>query len=276
MMDIYYLSSKGEKLNLVKWPYRIQTSDVINYKKSCVYAITLHGKKIARFDTSLSEKGATLTVSARNMEAYYEALNYFFDVVEADVVNLTPGKLYVNGQYMQCYISGSKKTEWECGCNWLDNKITILSDNPTWIREETIIYERKSRPETGFLDYPYDYRYDYTPNLNSVFLENTEVAPCDIKMVIQGPCLNPEICIGENKYQVMTELSSYEYIVLNTSERTAYKVSYNGAISNVWGSLNSDYDNFKKVPGGKHIVTTNGNFKVQITAYISRSEPRWI
>lgn len=88
--------------------------------------------------------------------------------------------------------------------------------------------------------------------------------------------MNPEICIGENKHQVMTELSSYEYIVLNTSERTAYKVSYNGAISNVWGSLNRDYDNFKKVPGGKHIVTTNGNFKVQITAYISRSEPRWI
>lgn len=276
MMEIYYLNAKGEKLNLTEWPYRIQTGDILNYKKPYIFSQTSYGGEILGFNPELVEKNITLTVSAKSIAEYYAALNHFYDVVDYDVVNLIPGKLYVNGQYMRCFIFGSEKTEWEYGCNWLDNAIAIVSGTAVWIAESTIIYERKSRPETGFLDYPYDYRYDYTPNLNSVFLENTEVAPCDIKMVIQGPCLNPEICIGENKYQVMTELSSYEYIVLNTSERTAYKVSYNGAISNVWGSLNRDYDNFKKVPGGKHIVTTNGNFKVQITAYISRSEPRWI
>ena len=40
MMEIYYLSAKGEKLNLTEWPYRIQTGDILNYKKS--YTFLMH------------------------------------------------------------------------------------------------------------------------------------------------------------------------------------------------------------------------------------------
>lgn len=154
-------------------------------------------------------------------------------------------------------------------------KIEILSINPSWIQEKTAVYKRSDRPSNGYLNYPYNYPYNYAPNKNSVFIENTEIMPCDLKIVIQGPCTNPEVTIGENKYQVMTDLSSYEYLVLNTAERTVYKVSQSGVISNVWGSLNRDYDNFAKLPQGEYAILTNGNFPVQITEYMARSEPRW-
>lgn len=275
MMDIYYISAKGDKLNLVEWPYRIQTGDILNYKKSYTYSSMSRGGEILGFNSEITENNIVLTVSARTMEEYYTALNRFYDVVNSDVENLTQGKLYVNDQYLRCYIFGSKKTEWEYGCNFLDNTIFIVSEKPSWIREQKITYERKQASDTGYLDYPYDYTYDYSPNDMAVYLENTEVMPADFKLVIQGPCENPEVIIGQNKCQVMTTLSSYEYIVLNSMDRTVYKVSSTGTVTNVFESRNRSYENFAKIPQGKHIISINGTFKMEITMYMKRSEPRW-
>lgn len=269
---IIYRNHSGEEIKSAEGGIYVNENDLRDHEWSHLES----SGKIVEFYRGIVKKTIPLIVIADGDAEGVRIKNELLSIAEKDVISVKPGKIIIGDFYMTGYITESKKSKYLYSNKYTEYNLKFVSDNPFWITESTIIYERKSRPETGFLDYPYDYRYDYTPNLNSVFLENTEVAPCDIKMVIQGPCLNPEICIGENKHQVMTELSSYEYIVLNTSERTAYKVSYNGAISNVWGSLNRDYDNFKKVPGGKHIVTTNGNFKVQITAYISRSEPRWI
>lgn len=275
MMDIYYISAKGDKLNLVEWPYRIQTGDILNYKKSYTYSSISHGREILGFNSEITENNIVLTVSARTMEEYYTALNRFYDVVNSDVENLTQGKLYVNDQYLRCYIFGSKKTEWEYGCNFLDNTIFIVSEKPSWIREQKITYERKQASDTGYLDYPYDYPYDYSPNDMAVYLKNTEVMPADFKLVIQGPCENPQVTIGQNKCQIMTTLSSYEYIVLNSMDRTAYKVSSTGTVTNVFESLNRNYENFDKIPQGKHIISINGTFRMEITMYMKRSEPRW-
>lgn len=275
MIEVMYISSNGKKFNLIGDKMRATNGRFHKYswkenveKRECGDDLIEFIKEANTYSLTLSLRGV---LSERMI-----LLDNLRDAFENDIIKKRPGRIYFGGWYIECFIKESDTAVSGIKNNWSSDDIKIYCPKSFWIREETIIYERKSRPETGFLDYPYDYRYDYTPNLNSVFLENTEVAPCDIKMVIQGPCLNPEVRTGDNKYQIMTKLSSYEYIVLNTSERTVYKVSYNGAISNVWGSLNRDYDNFKKVPGGKHIVTTNGNFKVQITAYLSRSEPRWI
>ena len=157
MMDIYYLNAKGEKLNLVEWPYRIQTGDFLNYKRSYTFFNASYGGMIQGFNSEVSERNVVLTVSARTMDEYYNALNRFYDVVDSDVVNLTPGRLYVNGQYMRCYIFGSEKTEWEYGCNFLDNTISIVSGSPQWITEFTkSFFPLSKNTDYPYLDYPYD------------------------------------------------------------------------------------------------------------------------
>ena len=73
----------------------------------------------------------------------------------------------------------------------------------------------------------------------------------------------------------MTTLSSYEYIVLNSMDRTIYKVSSTGTVTNVFESQNRNYENFDRIPQGKHIISINGTFRMDITMYMKRSEPRW-
>lgn len=196
------------------------------------------------------------------------------DVFETDIIRKKPGKIYVDDYYMLCYIVKDIKNLWETSVV-VSSEYSLVTDHPFWIREKRVTYERKQGEDNGYLDYPYDYPYDYSPNQTAVFIENTEIMPADFKMVIQGPCKNPEITIGDNKYQIVTELSSYEYIVLNSIDRTAYKVSRNGLVTNVWASLNRDYDNFAQIPQGKHSIATNGVFPLDITMYMKRSEPRW-
>lgn len=65
MMEIYYLNAKGEKLNLTEWPYRIQTGDILNYKKPYIFSQTSYGGEILGFNPELVEKNITLTVSAK-------------------------------------------------------------------------------------------------------------------------------------------------------------------------------------------------------------------
>lgn len=206
--------------------------------------------------------------SARSVQAN------LVDLFEADVVQNKRGRIYVDDYYMPCNIIKDKKTLWETNVV-VSSEFSLVTDYPYWIREKKITYERKQASDTGYLDYPYDYPYDYSPNDMAVYLENTEVMPADFKLVIQGPCENPQVTIGQNKYQIMATLSSYEYIVLNSMDRTAYKVSSTGTVTNVFESLNRNYENFDRIPQGKHIISINGTFRMEITMYMKRSEPRW-
>lgn len=278
MMEIYYLSAKGEKLNLTEWPYRIQTGDILNYKKSYTFFNASHGGVIQGFNSEVSERNVVLTVAARTMDEYYNSLNHFYRIVDSDVVNLTPGRLYVNGQYMRCYIFGSEKTEWEYGCNFLDNTIFIVSGNPQWVTESTKAFHPVGS-DTGYphLDYPYDYDYDYAPDIISVGHINLDhYAPCKYLLKIYGPAINPAVTIGGIVRQVYTTLEAGQYLLIDSRDKTVKRVLNDGAVL-------SEFDNrrrgtksiFEPITPGMNGVTWNNAFGFDLTLFIERSEPEW-
>lgn len=275
MMDIYYMSAKGEKLNLIEWPYRIQTGDILNYKKSYTYSSMSHGGEILGFNSEIIEKNIVLTVSARTMEEYYTALNRFYNIVDSDVVSLTPGKLYVNGQYLRCYIFGSEKTEWEYGCNFLDNTIFIVSGKPAWITETKKSFIPGGDGSTG-LDYPHDYPYDYAPNVSSGSILNDNYAPADFRLTIYGPAIDPMVTIGDNIYQVYTELKAGEYLVIDSQERLVEQYDVTGGMERKFNSRNKKYEIYASIPPGAHPVLWSGGFGFDLIIYMKRSEPKWI
>lgn len=273
-MDLRYVNSKGVELNLTQWPYMYSSGDVYNFVWKYRMA-EMNSYHVSEFYKEPVEVPIKISITADTRDEFVDALDRLYETIETDVVNMIPGKLYVGDMYINCYIYGSKKAKFNSGIEFMFNELRVVSENPFWIRESKIAYERKQASDTGYLDYPYDYPYDYSPNDMAVYLENTEVMPADFKMVIQGPCENPQVTIGQNKCQIMTTLSSYEYIVLNSMDRTIYKVSSTGTVTNVFESLNRNYENFDKIPQGNHIISINGTFKMEITMYMKRSEPRW-
>lgn len=269
-MEIKYINNSGKTVDLNKYPYKMLLSDLLDgewsYDSSNNIIDSFYKKIQSR--TLKIDSHRTSGQSARSVQSN------LVDLFEADVVQNKRGRIYVDDYYMLCNIIKDKKTLWETNVV-VSSEFSLVTDYPYWIRESKITYERKQASDTGYLDYPYDYPYDYSPNDIAVYLENTEVMPADFKLVIQGPCENPQVTIGQNKCQIMTTLSSYEYIVLNSMDRTAYKVSSTGTVTNVFESLNRNYENFDRIPQGKHIISINGTFKMEITMYMKRSEPRW-
>lgn len=278
MMDVYYLNARGEKLNLVEWPYRIQTGDILNYKRSYAYSSASYGGEICGFDSEVTEKNIVLTISARTMEEYYKALNRFFEVVDSDVANLTPGNLYVNGQYMRCYIFGSEKTEWEYGCNFLDNTISVVSGRPQWITETTYSFFPGNRDtEYTYLDYPYDYDYDYMPDIiPTAYINSDHYAPCKYLLKIYGPAIDPAVTIGGLVRQVYTTLEAGQYLLIDGRDKTIKRVLNDGAVL-------SEFDNRRRgtksifepiAPGLNEIIGSN-TFGFDLTLFVERSEPEW-
>lgn len=278
-MKFYYINHKGERINFYEFPYLFQEGELLNWK----YSYNSEDEKEIRLYKEPKEFKVKIAVMPNNSltyekrhEQYIKGVNRLLDVLDQDAASSKEGKLYADdGSYIKCIIFASDKQKWKSEALVMYNQFYLVSKDPSWIREKKITYERKQASDTGYLDYPYDYPYDYNPNDMAVYLENTEVMPADFKLVIQGPCENPQVTIGQNKCQIMTTLSSYEYIVLNSMDRTAYKVSSTGTVTNVFESLNRNYENFDKIPQGKHIISINGTFKMEITMYMKRSEPRW-
>lgn len=280
MMEIYYLNAKGEKLNLTECPYRIQTGNILNYKKPYIFSQTSYGGEILGFNPELVEKNITLTVSAKSMAEYYAALNHFYDVVDYDVVNLIPGKLYVNGQYMRCFIFGSEKTEWEYGCNWLDNAIAIVSGTAVWITESTKSFTTAgSQAGAGyeFLDYPYDYDYDYAPDFYPPEIINIDhYADCKFLLKIYGPAIDPSVTINGIERKVYVTLEEGQYLLIDVRDKTVKRILIDGTALDA-------FDNRKKagksifipmVPGLNEIVW-NHSFGFDLTIFKERSEPEW-
>ena len=269
-MEIKYINNSGNSVDLNKYPYKMLLSDLLDGE----WSYESSNNKIDSFYKKIQSRSLKIDSHRNSGQSARSVQANLVDLFEADVVQNKRGRIYVDDYYMPCNIIKDKKTLWETNVV-VSSEFSLVTDYPYWIREKKITYERKQASDTGYLDYPYDYPYDYSPNDMAVYLENTEVMPADFKLVIQGPCENPQVTIGQNKCQIMTTLSSYEYIVLNSMDRTAYKVSSTGTVTNVFESLNRNYENFEKIPQGKHIISINGTFRMEITMYMKRSEPRW-
>lgn len=269
-MEIKYINNSGNSVDLNKYPYKMLLSDLIDGE----WGYESSNNKIDSFYKKIQSRSLKIDSHRNSGQSARSVQANLVDLFEADVVQNKRGRIYVDDYYMPCNIIKDKKTLWETNVV-VSSEFSLVTDYPYWVREKKITYERKQASDTGYLDYPYDYPYDYSPNDMAVYLENTEVMPADFKLVIQGPCENPQVTIGANKCQIMITLSSYEYIVLNSMDRTAYKVSSTGTVTNVFESLNRNYENFDRIPQGKHIISINGTFKMEITMYMKRSEPRW-
>lgn len=272
-MEIYYVNGNGEKLDFMKWPYLIQEHDLFNHG----WSYGVNAQKIVRFYKDLGEKTVTLCVSADTKEAYYEALNHFSEVVEKDVIANRAGCLYVGDQYIKCNIIASEKTEWTKGVDYLKNSIAIVLRYPFWITEQKYLFRYIVTPDKLFLDYPFDYPYDFASehDMHKDVINNTHYSNCHFQAIFFGPCTDPSLVVDSHPYSVMVTLEEGEYLRLDTRDRTITKVTNTGHEINEFNNQRRDVSIFEKITPGMHTVTWNGTFSVDMILYEERSEPKW-
>lgn len=286
-MDFYYVNNRGDRIDLSDYPYIFQEGNLLDW----VYSYNTDS--LATRDVTYGYKMAAKTIPVKvavlcdytiqleeRKEQWKEAVDYLADVVQADVIDGKDGRLYTDtGFYLSCKIIGSEKTDWRMGLPIMFNTLTVLSDNPVWIREETKEFFLQSEvpaPENGFLDYEYDYEYDYTAQkigISDWYIDHYQAN--EFTMTIFGPCTDPRILVNGYPYQVFDSLEAGEYIVIDSRDNSVVKHLVNGTTQNVYDLRAKDQSVFESIPSGYLNISWSGLFGFEITLFIERGEPRW-
>ena len=194
---------------------------------------------------------------------------------ELDVRTKRPGRVIWGDYYIDCYISESS-TEPDEADIWTDNKLNFYCPYPFWVKEETKEFFPKSVPAgQEYLDYPFDYMYDYFYGNPGIGTWQTDF-PFEsmFKLTVYGPVSDPRVQINGYPYQVFTTLAEGEYLVIDSRHNTITKYPSGGNPVNLFDNRDKTNSVFKAIPGGTLQFNWSGAFGFDLTLYKERSEPR--
>ena len=159
-MICYYQNSKQETISLTEYPYRLITGGIYDYEWDEI----TYSSKIYGFSRKIFEKELKLDVFC-GQDEFADRMNDFESVISVDIASNTPGRLYVNGEYLSCYVKSVKKDDWEAGLYTIVT-LGIISDYPFWVTEATKQFFKKSvsgKAGNGYnFNYPFNYPFNYT------------------------------------------------------------------------------------------------------------------
>lgn len=277
-MNVYYENTKGEIVNLSEWPVMIQEPEtLLGYEWSYSSSTGIHGSSITDFTQGVVEKSATLSIFAEDKTEFADTLNGLHATTEYDILHNTSGKLYINGQYLPCYLISIDFQEYEEDYDSTDIEITVVSGYPFWCRDIATSFYKNDSEGTGtnYLDYPRNYKYDYTYNRTIKNLINEHYVDCDFQMVVYGPCSTPRIYINNHLYEVSIDIPDSGYMVIDTRFKTVKSYDIYGTETDVFNARNKENDIFKKISTGINTVSWSANFGFDIILFYERSALNW-
>lgn len=276
-MEVYYINHKNQKIDLGRPPYQMQVGNVFNFS----HKYEGSNFKLKRIYKEITTISTAVTISASDDSEFFDALNTFFEVTEADTVSEVRGRLYIGEYYLSCNVISSDKSFWKEMFNGVEISVKLLVPYPYWCHEETKSF-LKGNPgmidedTEEYLSYPYGYPYKYPMPRNAGYIQNDHYAACDFKMIIYGPCTNPAIRINGHLYEVITTLYTGEYMVIDSRDNTVIRHMNDGRTENLFNWRNTDSSLFEKIPSGRCSVLWNVEaLGFDITLFQERSEPKW-
>lgn len=276
--DIYYLNGAGKKLDLCKVPYLLETGDILNfawdYTTSTNY--NSYGGKIDAFTKSVRKKKLRLSVFAWNENAYKTALDELVDTFEYDIINRAAGRLYVNGNYLRCYITAGDISEWESPLDMVTVELTLVSEYPMWIVAREWNFAVTGNVAKGAKAYPGRYPYRYANGSTTGKLQQRSNSPANFQLVFHGPVVDPRATIDGLIYGLDgVTLAAGEYAVIDSFSATVEKFCSDGTVQNIFNSRTRENSVFHRLRAGSLDVRWTGEYLLSVTVFEERSMPRW-
>lgn len=279
MITVKYISGVNEKVFVLNENFDISIKECNPHASSWTYEEVKQrlGTKITSFGKDALELEIIFKFRGDNI-ALKNNQNNFFEECETDIVNLTPGELWFNEQYLTGWFI-SHETVPSAEYYGYEQTALFLAPYPFYI--QNLI--RNFYPDgmgggdaKEGLDYEYDYEYDYSGDESgdenwfvNHFTDN------EFEMIIYGPCENPKILIGGYPYEVYDSIEKNEYIIINSRNNTVIKYRSNGTTVNIYDLRAKEESIFKKIPSGNVSVNWSGAFGFTIKLFLERGEPIW-
>ncbi len=277
MYDIYYIGAQNsEKLNLCQWPYMVTGGDIF----SSSYSEVEENDHIQNFERKVTDY--TLNIEIQSSKNLAQAVDKLMEITEKDIINVTPGRLYVGNSYLKCWLSGTNIGRWVNDLDSVSSDLTVRSDYPYWITEQEFHFFKQTQSGAGspWLEFPFEFPYEYGKVRNIQYIQNNSYTASGFRMVIYGPCIDPLIRINGHVYELKTTLYDGEYAVIDSStryskDRKIVKVKKDGTQEDIFNSRNKENDIWVKLPPGRSIVSWSGAFGFDVILFNERGTPRW-
>lgn len=267
-----YTNNFNETLEFGKDYLFVNENDLRNF----AWDITTKNNRISGFKKGIVSKTIPVIIKC-NTEAEGIALrNRLFEVFEKDVVAQKHGKLYIGDYYLQCYVTGSKKTDYLIHKSYMVVTLTVETDLPSWIKEITTTHDVDSVSTDEFLDFPHDFLYDFKNGFVNTDINNTNFVPSNFILTIFGAITNPTLFIGGHQYTVNVPILQGEYLTIDSVNKTIVLTKEDGEQVNCFNDRYRDSYIFEKIPcGASEVTTAHKGIKFTITLLEERSEPKW-
>lgn len=275
----WYQNSGGEIIRFDEAPIVVQSSGLFDYQWQFTTfdRAARDGGKAVFARRPVQEKSLVLDVFADTQEEHNAAINRLHDVLECDVGRLTPGKLWVNGQYIRCFAFASGKTIDRDWTRYSVVKLTFRVVSPAWTEERSVVLLPSDETVTDetFKQYPGRYPYRYADDDAAYRFVNDTNAPLPMVIKMFGPCSHPSVYVGGNEYSLETDIAAGDYAVIDQTDKSIWCVAGNGTKTNLFDTRKKSVDNFLYAPVGHLQVACSGNFACEVVFLVQRSEPRW-
>ncbi|MBW3095339.1 hypothetical protein KIH75_08365 [Bifidobacterium sp. 64T4] len=254
-----------------------------------LYGETLTGLRGRAWDYSLSSRGLTgvtrktreetVTVKIHDSPA---TLDLLARLADADMAAGSPGTLVADGEWeTRAWIAKSEPQT--ITPTMVETQLTIVLADGVWRRRTTEHHDPRNDKAGGDLDYPYDYPHDYAGMSILDTVTNATGMPQPVKLTIFGPCVNPYIIIGTNRYEVDATIPAGSRLEIDAASdsRTVTMISDTGLRTNLFAKAvrgagrGSGTYVFEPLPPGTSIISWAGGFEFDLTAIEERSEPPW-
>ena len=273
-MNIKYVNSNGQSVNLNQYPYKMLISDILDSEPD---VIENNGSIIGFDNDIITQREVNIDIHRTKTTSARVSLNNLTDIFAFDVATVIPGRLYINDWYIPCYFYGRETDRWQTD-NIISCEYKLVTDHPSWIHEEShqFFAQSSSSATAGGLDFPFDFPFDFAESKTGFEQWNIDhYASSHFNMTIYGPCKNPRVLINGYPRQVFTSLEVNEYLVIDSQDSTVIKHLANGTTVSVYNSRQFQPSIFEKIPSGLLNIDWSGTFGFDITLYIERSEPKW-
>lgn len=280
-MNVYYQNSAGTKFTLYGDgltyinPMELHTFE---WEYNLTNRLNGMGGEASDFARHPRTFSLELRMRGRNKQQFLSQVNTLHDVTEADIIVNSPGRLYVDNQYLTCYLSvaGAEPT-YPRTANFMTRDITVLAVEPYWCTPVSVTINPLTDQPTNENGKKFNlkYAYRYGTGLSGTSILNTHYAPAPAIIQIFGAASNPSITIAGVTYGVDVVLTATDRLVIDQINHKIYTVSETGVKTSVFNSRNKNFDIFTPIPVGDNDIVYSGDFVVQITMIQQRSELRW-
>lgn len=273
MINLYYLSSAGKKIDLSSETLYAENPETL---LTAAYNYETYGRSNPGIsDIYAGAKEHDLRVAAVT-ESWNEFVRITTDMKEAfdaDIEAGVMGRLYWGEYYRETFVVASEFEEYDDHLVTITGKLKLLCLDQRWTKEVFREFHKSttSQSDDG-QDYPYDYRYDYKPRKIGTAILRNDFSASDFKLIIYGPATTPQITINGHVYGLTKNLTDGERAEIVSKNKSILKYFGYEAV-NWFDNRYKPQSIFEPIPSGNSVTRWAGTFAFDLTLYGKRSLP---